>query len=138
MRTDGHAPWAPRTEPSSKSTLGESPAAELRSTAGEIGEDGLIREGTRQGDWAILMQVTISVTRAATLRRHSRIVSNCRTGLAPERGARCMAAQGQQQPVGRGVEQQTELVGGRLPARGAVGSEVQFVRPGSPSLRVDH
>ena len=40
---------------------------------GESSEAGLIGEGTRQGD---LMRVTISVTRAATLIRQSRIVSN--------------------------------------------------------------
>jgi len=33
-----------------------------------------------------------------------------------------------QQPVGGGVDQQAELVGGGLAARGPVGGEVQFVR----------
>jgi hypothetical protein len=49
-------------------------------------------------------------------------------GVAPERGARCQAAQAQQQPVGGGVDQEAELVGCRLAAGGAVGGEVQLVR----------
>ena len=72
------------------------------------------------------MRVTISVTRPATLIRQSRIVSNwaSRQNDVPGR----QAAQAQHQPVGSGVDQQTELVGRRLGAGGAVGGEVQLVR----------
>ena len=49
-------------------------------------------------------------------------------GVAPERGLGRQAAQGVQEPVGGGVDQQAELVGGGLGAGGAVGGEVQLVR----------
>ena len=49
-------------------------------------------------------------------------------GIAPERGPRRHPAQGQHQPVGGGMDQETELVGGGLGARGAAGSEMQLVR----------
>ena len=48
--------------------------------------------------------------------------------LAPEGCAGRQAAQAQHQPVGGGVDQQAELVGGRLAARGAVGGKVQLMR----------
>jgi hypothetical protein len=48
--------------------------------------------------------------------------------ITPERGLGCQPAQGMQQPVGGGVDQEPELVGGRPGARRAVGGEVQLVR----------
>ena len=68
----------------------------------------------------------LSVTRPATLIRQRRIVSNW--GVAPERCPGRQTAQAEHQPVGGGVDQQAELVGGDLGARGAVGGEVQLVR----------
>jgi hypothetical protein len=62
-------------------------------------------------------------------------------GIAPERVSGRQAAQAQHQPVGSGVEQQAELVGGRLAARGAVGGEVELVRLdqvlGLPACAID-
>lgn len=71
------------------------------------------------------MRVFISVTRAATLMRLRRIVSNCASRQNDAFGAK---PQGVQQPVGGGVDEQPKLVGSRLAARCAVGGEVQLVR----------
>ena len=49
-------------------------------------------------------------------------------GVAPKRGLRRQAAQGVQEPVGGGMDQEPELIGGRLGARRSVGGEVQLVR----------
>ena len=49
-------------------------------------------------------------------------------GIAPERGPRRQSAQGQHQPVGGGVDQEAELIGRGLGARGTAGGEVQLVR----------
>src|ERR1700751_6387997 len=77
------------------------------------------------------MRVTVSVTRPATLIRQRRIVSNWASRQPFDklrRGPRRDAAQGQHQPVGGGMDQEAELVGGGLGARGAAGSEMQLVR----------
>ena len=72
------------------------------------------------------MRVTISVTRAATLIRQRRIVSNWASRQNDV--LRRQAAQAQHQPIGGGVDQQAELVGGGLGAGGSVGGEMQLVR----------
>jgi hypothetical protein len=62
-------------------------------------------------------------------------------GGAPERGLGRQAAERVQEPVGGGVDQQPELVGGGPGAGGAVGGEVQLVRLDQvlrlPALAVD-
>ena len=47
-------------------------------------------------------------------------------GDAPGRGLRHQRAQTPQQPIGAGVQEQPELIGGGLGARGAVGGEMGF------------
>ena len=96
---------------------------QLGNTADEIGEAGLVRKGGRQGhldagdhlgdapgdfDQTEPDRVELSV--------------------APERGAGRQATQVQHQPVGGRMDQEAELVGRCLAARGAVGGEVQLVR----------
>jgi len=49
-------------------------------------------------------------------------------GIAPEGFPGRLVAQGQHQPVGGGVDQQAELVGGGLGARGAIGCQMKLVR----------
>ena len=49
-------------------------------------------------------------------------------GIAPEGPLGRQAAQGVEQPIGGGVDQEPELVGGSAAAGGAVGGEMQLVR----------
>jgi hypothetical protein len=50
-------------------------------------------------------------------------------GDPPGRAPGHQCAQAPQQPIGAGVQEQTELVGGGLGTRGTVGGEVGFSRP---------
>ena len=83
--------------------------------AGEHRKAGLVREGGRQGDPDAgdhFGDAPGDLDQAEADR-----VELC---VAPERCRGCQSAQVQQQPVGGGVDQQAELVGGGLAARGAV------------------
>ena len=51
--------------------------------------------------------------------------------IAPERSFRRQALQAVHQPIGGGVDQQPELIGGRRGARRSVGVEMQLVRLGT-------
>ena len=84
---------------------------QFRDTAGEIGEGRLIGEGARQGELDAgdhFGDTAGNLDQAEPDRVELR--------FAPERSSGCQAAQAQQQPVGGGVDQQAELVGGRLAA----------------------
>src|ERR1700688_2800907 len=78
-------------------------------TTGEIGETGLIGEGARQGDLDAgdhLRDAGGDLDQAEPDR--------VELGVAPERVPRRQAAQAQQQPVSRRMDQQAELVGRRF------------------------
>ena len=113
---------------------------QLGDATGERGEADLVGVGGRQGDLDAgdhLGDAPGHLDQAEADR--------IELGIAPERCPRRQAAQAQQQPVGGGVDQQAELVGGRLGAGGAVGGEVQLVRldqvfglsPGAVDLLVE-
>ena len=96
---------------------------QLGDAAGEHGEADLTRVGGRQGDFD-------AGDHLANTPGHldQTEADRVELGIAPERSPGRQAAQGRQQPVRSGVDQQSELVGGRLGAGGAVGGEVKLVR----------
>ena len=96
---------------------------QLGDLADEYGEADPVRVGGRQGD----------LYPSDHLGHTGRDLDQAKTdrielGVAPEGGAGCQPAQGQQQPIGGGVEQQPELVSGGLGARRTIGGEVELVR----------
>src|SRR6202140_4890170 len=96
---------------------------QLGDLAGEHGEADLVRVGGRQGDFDAgdhLGDAPGHLDQAEADR--------VELGVAPERCPGRQPAQAQHQPVGGGVDQEAELVGGGLGARGAVGGKVQLVR----------
>lgn len=90
---------------------------------GEVGEAGLVREPSWQRD----LDSGDHLGDAPGYFDQAE-ADRVELGIAPERCPGRQTAQGQQQPIGCGVDQQAELVGGGLGARGAVGGEVQLVR----------
>ena len=126
-------PWRRRTRGAEfgvapRGLSGDAPPHRLRRQFGdatsEIGKADLIREGGGQrdldaGDHFRDPPGDFDQAKA----------DRVELGIAPRnRGPRRHSAQGQHQPVGGGMDQETELVGGGLGARGTAGGEMQLVR----------
>jgi len=104
-----------QTAPCSRRQLGQA--------ASERGKPDLVGVGSRQGDLDAGDHLG-----DATCHLDQVKADRVELGIAPERCAGRQIPQVQHQPVGGGVDQEAELVGGGLGARGAVGGKVQLVR----------